>query len=806
MSRDYFIRDSQGERRIDSDSLPLKLGGRDSSDIVLNAAAAEAIYAHIALSDGHAYIQAANDAPAIYLNDERLSGSAWLKSGDRIQIDAELIRWTVQGDKVMIDIEPAATEITPRPPNHPIPGTLPPIQNDLPLEKARTLSPPASKRFRRGIYALVGLLLLSAGWLLLASSVIIQIQPEPDSLEMQGFPPPLNLWGTRLALPGQYTLRASRSGYHPLHEQVQVQSGGTTRLNFQLSELPGQLEIIRAPVQDIEVKIDGIVTNASPSGLFEISRGQHQLEISAVRYLPQTLSIDIKGFGEQQTLNITLQAAWATLEIISDPEGAQFLVDDTPLGRTPLKQEILQGTHRLGLRLEGYKPLDTMQTVGAGDSLRLPIFKLQLLDGTLRLKSQPDAASVLLDGVFQGVTPIELALSANIEHRIELSKAGYSSRVETLTLKPEEQRPLKVALQSQYGSVFMMITPADAGLFIDGKKADKNSGRLRLSTRPHTLKISKPGYVSQSLQVTPRANVSQNINIQLKTKQQQQAQKKTTATPPVLVSAAKQKLILLKPAAAFKMGASRREAGRRANENQRLIQLKRPFYLAAKEVTNQQYSAFSTSHDSGKLDGAALNADGQPVVNISWDDAARYCNWLSQQDSLPVAYQEKNGKMQAVNPLNTGYRLPTEAEWAWVSRIYQQSSSQRYPWAGSYPPATVSGNYADASISDTLADTVPNYNDGYRGSAPVASFAARPAGFYDLGGNVSEWVHDYYALYPGQASQLVVDPAGPQSGEHHVVRGAGWRHGSITELRLSYRDYSKKPRADLGFRIARYAE
>ena len=109
-------------------------------------------------------------------------------------------------------------------------------------------------------------------------------------------------------------------------------------------------------------------------------------------------------------------------------------------------------------------------------------------------------------------------------------------------------------------------------------------------------------------------------------------------------------------------------------------------------------------------------------------------------------------------------------------------------------------------IADTLADTVPGYDDGFRGTAPVGSFPAWPQGFYDLGGNVAEWMHDYYAVYPGEAKQLVTDPSGPASGEHRVVRGSSWRHGNITELRLSYRDYSSKPRYDLGFRVARYAE
>ena len=193
-----------------------------------------------------------------------------------------------------------------------------------------------------------------------------------------------------------------------------------------------------------------------------------------------------------------------------------------------------------------------------------------------------------------------------------------------------------------------------------------------------------------------------------------------------------------------------------------------------------------------------------PVVNVSWDDAARYCNWISKQEGLPLAYQEQGENMVAVMPLNRGYRLPSEAEWVYVARVYGRPQSARYPWTGSYPPTAISGNFADAQIADTLADVVPNYDDGYRATATVGSFTALN-GFYDLGGNVAEWIHDYYAVYPGQAARLVKDPIGPPSGEHHVVRGSSWRHGSITELRLSYRDYSRTQRSDLGFRIARLA-
>jgi formylglycine-generating enzyme required for sulfatase activity len=202
----------------------------------------------------------------------------------------------------------------------------------------------------------------------------------------------------------------------------------------------------------------------------------------------------------------------------------------------------------------------------------------------------------------------------------------------------------------------------------------------------------------------------------------------------------------------------------------------------------------------------SLNNASHPVVNVSWDNAARYCNWLSAKDRLQPAYVETDGHMQTVaGPVN-GYRLPLETEWVYAARVAGRSDIARYPWGEGYPPTGSAGNFADAQIADTLANVVTGYNDGYRASAPVGSFSTPSAGFNDLGGNVAEWINDYYAVYPGQAEKLVKDPAGPATGDHHVVRDSSWRDGSITELRLSYRDYSRGPRDNLGFRIARYAD
>lgn len=808
MSRDYFIDDASGQRRIDEAALPLAIGGKNHAGIVLANIEAEQIFAYIALSDGHAYLQATEKEAVIFLNHEKLVDSSWLKSGDQIQIGNNLINWTVRGDKVLIDVSYKTQQADLRAPQSPppAPALADSNHNEMPIHAPEAGHSNHSQQRRLAGYVSAALLILSALYLLMSTPVIIQIDPVADTLKLQGFPPPVTLWGSRLALPGQYTVEAKRKGYAPLKEQITIHPGKSATFDYELKELPGYLKITSTPEMAIGLFVDGSEAGFDASGLAAIPRGTHQILIEAERYLPHSQTIEISGYGQTQQLEIQFKPAWASTTISSIPDKANIRIDGKLMGTTTLVSDILEGKHEIALDLEGFKPAKRMLEFIAGTDVSLEPFELVPSDGHLVINSQPAGASIRIDDAFRGVTPLELQLTSNIEHRIQASKSGHISKELQIELKPEASRVLNITLEPEHGIIFLSTTPADASLLIDGKPAASPSGRFRLSSRPHAIKLSKPGYVTQTVTVTPNQGSSQNIVIQLKTEQQQVAQKKAAANPAIITTGAGQALHLIKPDTHLKMGASRREAGRRANESRRLVALDRHFYFSSNEISNREYRQFQSVHDSGSMDGARLNDELQPVVNISWDDAARYCNWLSKQQGLPEAYVEKNNTMLAAQPMNTGYRLPTEAEWAWVARHQGQAQLQKYPWLGRFPPKTVVGNYADAQIADTLADVIPEYDDGFRGTAPIGSFKANPEGYYDIGGNVAEWVHDYYALYPGVANKLSTNPTGPASGTHHVVRGAGWRHGSITELRSSYRDYSSKPRYDLGFRIARYAE
>ena len=254
------------------------------------------------------------------------------------------------------------------------------------------------------------------------------------------------------------------------------------------------------------------------------------------------------------------------------------------------------------------------------------------------------------------------------------------------------------------------------------------------------------------------------------------------------------------------LGAPRRQPGRRANEAERSVALQRPFYLATHETTNAQYRQWKEQHSSTAIKGQTLDMNDQPVAKVSWEDAALFCNWLSRKEGLAPFYNVEQGRVVSVNWDASGYRLPTEAEWAWAAKIDLRSKSHIFPWSNDlFPPLKINDNYADKSASAFLTFTLPNYNDQYPVSAVVGSFKANSKGLYEMSGNVAEWVNDYFDIRP-RRGEPQLDPRGPQQGNKHVIRGASWALASRTELRLSYRDSGNDGRIDLGFRIARYVD
>jgi formylglycine-generating enzyme required for sulfatase activity len=167
-------------------------------------------------------------------------------------------------------------------------------------------------------------------------------------------------------------------------------------------------------------------------------------------------------------------------------------------------------------------------------------------------------------------------------------------------------------------------------------------------------------------------------------------------------------------------------------------------------------------------------SDTYPVVNVSWEDARAFCEWLTKKEMAA-------GKIKA----GQKYRLPTDAEWSVAVGLGKEKGNTPqekndgirdvYPWGKEWPPPKGAGNYGGSLNVDN-----------YEYTSAAGSFAANKLGLHDMGGNVWEWCEDKYS--PTSANR--------------VLRGASWFDGNPISLLSSLRDY-RTPGGrdfDVGFR------
>ncbi|MDK3156618.1 formylglycine-generating enzyme family protein [Kamptonema cortianum] len=224
------------------------------------------------------------------------------------------------------------------------------------------------------------------------------------------------------------------------------------------------------------------------------------------------------------------------------------------------------------------------------------------------------------------------------------------------------------------------------------------------------------------------------------------------------------------PSASFKMGCVSEEAAH--NEEPQFDCSLTGYYISKFPVTFAQFEQFAPEHRSKR---PAWANENHPAVMVTWEQAGKFCDWLSSKDGRK-------------------YRLPTEAEWEYAAKGPQ---NRRYPW-GESEVAGALANFADSSTNFHWSD--PTVNDGFAQSSPVGSFplGISPFGCEDMAGNVWEWCKDALGDYKSSAQ---TNPC-PSAGAQRVVRGGSWR-SKANSLRTTAR-LGQMPSYfanDIGFRV-----
>lgn len=246
----------------------------------------------------------------------------------------------------------------------------------------------------------------------------------------------------------------------------------------------------------------------------------------------------------------------------------------------------------------------------------------------------------------------------------------------------------------------------------------------------------------------------------------------------------------------FEMGSPDTEGWRSEDETQHTV-IVSDFYMSIYELTQAEYTEVMGINPS------SFSGDTLPVETVSWLDAIRYCNARSELEGLTPAYAI-DGQTVTWDRGADGYRLPTEAEWEYACRAGTTTpfntetsiSAEEANYYGHYP-YEIEENY----FSQNNLDTKPG--EYRQTTVEVDSFSPNAWGLYNMHGNVSEWVWDYYGVYNTEPQN---DPIGAETGTLRVYRGGGW-NDFAKNMRSAYRATLAEDKGsfNIGIRLVRNA-
>ena len=235
----------------------------------------------------------------------------------------------------------------------------------------------------------------------------------------------------------------------------------------------------------------------------------------------------------------------------------------------------------------------------------------------------------------------------------------------------------------------------------------------------------------------------------------------------------------------YVMGSPSSEEGRGGDEGPvHRVTIGRPFAVGVYEVTFGEWDACVSGGGCGgyRPDDGGWGRGPRPVMNVSWEDAKAYVDWLSSETG-------------------EAYRLLSEAEWEYVARAGTKTA--RY-WGESERGQCRYANGADREAKRHNSEwTVANCDDGHYRTAPVGTYEANGYKLHDVLGNVWEWVED---CWNGSYSGAPTDGSAWKSGDcdRRMVRGGSWGSGPRGLRSANRLGYSTGLRYyHAGFRVAR---
>ena len=510
-----------------------------------------------------------------------------------------------------------------------------------------------------------------------------------------------------------------------------------------------------------------------------LKKGIYSYEVKSKNHISYKSKLEINKYADEILVPIIMQEVNKKLVINSEPNQASVFLNNVELGVTPLSVNLNTTSNNILIKKSEYKDSNIDYIVKNNNSDQI-IIKLIEDEDVININTVPSQASLFFNEDYIGISPLKFKIQD--KGILKVKKYGYVDNKINIT---KDTKKLNIVLTEDLSEVFISSDPP-SDVFLNEEYIGKTPFTKKIQKIKHKISFKSKGFRTLNESFEPTKD-KQNIIKKLLTEKEASLleNKKYSKT------SIDGEIILFEPGS-FLMGSSKKESRRDINEIMRSVKITKHFYISKNLITEEQYSLFKRSSKSNL-----------PVNNISWIDAAKFCNWLSSKEGFENFYEIKNDQIISFNMDSKGYRLPTEAEWEYVAKS-NTPEKYIYSWGSDRKINKLVGNIADVSTQGILSNFIDDYDDGYDERSPVGSFRSNQNDINDLTGNLSEWVNDFYSVEFVQQSKVFQDYIGPLAGTSHVIKGSNYYSSTPLQLGLSYRTYGNEPNNLVGFRIARW--
>jgi formylglycine-generating enzyme required for sulfatase activity len=556
--------------------------------------------------------------------------------------------------------------------------------------------------------------------------------------------------------PGPYRLRVTKAEHHPYEKPLEVTGGHLFKEKVNLVAAYGWLDLTVVP-EDAYIVVDNEPRGRGTKSI-KLSEGTHRVEVTAgEKWVPAPpREVRIPDGARRISLRVELEPCFGTLQLETEPPGAQVSLNGADVGKTPFRDpELMVGRYEVCLELALYDRQCFPLEMGARGEIKRMV-KLSPNFGELSLRGSPAGASVFRSGERQpiGSLPVEGLRLPPGSYSLEVrSEPQFDPQIVVVEVPKGKAVVREVHLKRRVGRLQIVSDPPTEGttVRINGKEVGKT---------PYTSGDLPTGTAEVEVESKDRIG---KVRVEVEARSQK----------PVVVAISPRGPptgMVQVPVGEFWMGCNE-EVDRECNYDEMPVHqvYLDAFYIDKYEVTVAEYGRCV---QAGRCSSEGLTAtvysgcnwgqggrENHPINCVDWNQAKAYCEWA-------------------------GKRLPTEAEWEKAAR---GADRRKYPWGNQWDSSRA---HAEGRVGHTVSV----------GSYPLG---VSPYGVHDVAGNVWEWVQDwwdggYYRRSPAR------NPKGPDSRGSKVKRGGSWLHVP-SYARTSNRDrFIPYPRYDdLGFRCAR---